>query len=161
MLKSLLLVLLLTLSSIALAETPGIYTREVKAPMDETYQALYQSLENARFWVVFEPNIGENISGFANKWGDDYNRNKLEGIRSLVVCNGWYANQVSNVDPDLLALCPLRIALVHKDGISRALFARPSLVAAGSPGLELIKEIEAKVIEAIDAGLNAAGKIDG
>ncbi len=158
MLKSLLLVLLVASSSIAWAETPGIYTREVQAPLDETYQALYQSLENARFWVVFEPNIGQNISGFANKWGDDYNRNKLEGIRSLVVCNGWYANQVSNVDPNLLALCPLRIALIHKNGVTTALFARPSLVAAGSPGLALIKEIENKVIEAIDAGLNAAGK---
>lgn len=150
--------LLLLLSSLVFAETPGIYKAEVNAPMDKTYQAVNQALEEARFWVVFEPNIGENIAGFADRWGDDYNRNKLEGIRTLVVCNGWYANQVGNADPDLLALCPLRVGVVHKAGTTRVLFARPSVVAAGSPGLQLVQEIEQKVITAIEAGIKAVSK---
>lgn len=154
-----LLLLVLLLLSVNLAATPGgIYIAEVKAPMERTYQAVYQALEEARFWVVFEPNIGESIAGFAEKWGDDYNRNKLEGIRSMVVCNGWYTNQVSNVDPDLLALCPLRINVTHKQGVSRVLFARPSLLAEGSPGLALIQEIESNIVAAIDAAIAVAGK---
>ncbi len=44
-----------------------------------------------------------------------YNRSKLSAIRSMVFCNGWYANQVSNKDPHMLALCPLHMTLIEKE----------------------------------------------
>ncbi|MFN2330189.1 MAG: hypothetical protein ABR612_14875 [Chromatocurvus sp.] len=31
-------------------------------------------LEEAKFFVVFEPDIGENLSRFAERWGEDHNR---------------------------------------------------------------------------------------
>ena len=110
------------------------------------------ALEEARFWVVFEVDLGGNLASFAERWGEDYNRNALSGIRSVVVCNGWYANQVGNADPDLLALCPLRVNLVEKDGVTRILFARPTVIAQGSPAIGVVKEIE----DAIKAALEAA-----
>lgn len=155
--KNILLFLLIFLLQGTLAATPiGIYKAETNAALDKTYKAIYQALEAKNFWVVFEVNITSSISRFADKWGDEYNQNKLEGIRSLVVCNGWYANQVSNADPDLMALCPLRIGLTHKAGKTQVLFARPSLAAAGSPGLPLIQEIENIIIAAIDNGIKAS-----
>ena len=150
------LLLLSLWSAGVLASPPGILRLEARAPMAETYRAVYAALEEARSWVVFEADLGANLAGFAERWGDDLNRNALDGIRSMVVCNAWYANQVSNADPDLLALCPLRVNLVEKDGVTRVLFVRPTVAAAGSPGLAMVQEIEDVVTRALRAGVAAA-----
>ncbi len=137
------------------ASEPSVYKAETAAPLEQVYPKVYAALEANRFFVVFEADIGANLSRFAERWGDDYNRNHLTGIRSMVVCNGWYANQVSNLDPDMLALCPLRLTLIEQAGKTRVLFARPSVIAAGSPALAILKEVESLVIRAIDEGLKA------
>ena len=154
--KTLLFALLFLAPLLALATPPGILRLDAKAPMAVTYPAIYQALEGARFWVVFEADLGANLAGFRDRWGDELNRNALDGIRSLVVCNAWYANQVSNADPDLLALCPLRVNLVEKSGVTRVLFARPTATAAGSPGIAVIQEIEDNIAAALRAGVAAA-----
>ncbi len=156
MTKRLLFVLLLILPPTLLAEAPAILRLDAKAPMQRTYQAVSAALEEARFWVVFEADLGASMAGFAERWGEDLNRNALDGIRSIVVCNAWYANQVSNSDPDLLALCPLRVNLVEKDGVTRVLFARPTVIAAGSPGIKVVEEIEEVISSALRAGVAAA-----
>ena len=131
----------------------GVYRQHTDKPISEVYDRVYQSLEDARFYVVFEPNIGANLSGFSEKWGDDYNRNNLTAIRSMVFCNGWYANQVSNLDPDLLGFCPLHVSLIERDGKTTVLFNRPSVIAQNSPAEELFNKIESEVIGAIRKGL--------
>jgi uncharacterized protein (DUF302 family) len=118
------------------------------------YKVVYQHLESNNFFVVFEPDIQDNLSHFAERWGEDYNRNKLEGIRAMVFCNGWYANQVSNADPDMLAMCPLHITLVQQLGQTRILFVRPSVVAAGSKAQRIARELEDDVVKAVDAAVN-------
>lgn len=148
--------LLALLSSAVMATPPGVLRLDAKAPLDVTYKAVYAALEEARFYVVFEADLGANLATFAERWGEDLNRNKLEGIRSMVVCNAWYANQVSNADPDLLALCPLRVNLAGKDGVTRVLFARPTVIAAGSPGIAVIQEIEDTIAGALRAAVAAA-----
>ena len=156
MTKRLLFLLLMIFPLTVLAEAPAILRLDAKAPLERTYQAVSTALEEARFWVVFEADLGASMAGFAERWGEELNRNALDGIRSIVVCNAWYANQVSNADPDLLALCPLRVNLVEKDGITRVLFARPTVIAAGSPGIAVIEEIEQVIATALRAGVAAA-----
>jgi hypothetical protein len=156
MTKRLLFLLLMIFPLTVLAEAPAILRLDAKAPMEATYKAVSAALEEARFWVVFEADLGASMAGFSERWGEDLNRNALDGIRSIVVCNAWYANQVSNADPDLLALCPLRVNLVEKDGITRVLFARPTVIAAGSPGIAVIEEIEQVIATALRAGVAAA-----
>jgi len=124
--------------------------------MDKVYPAVYKALEDVNFFVVFEPFISKSISRFEEKWGDDYNKNKLDSIRSMVFCNGWYANKVSNIDPEMLALCPLRIGLYEKNGKTTIVFARPTVIAAQSNALSVMKEVEAKIINAIKTGVRNA-----
>ena len=133
----------------AQALASGVFEHVVDKPMQQAYGQLYKGLEDEGFYVVFEVNIGKNLSGFANKWGENYNRNQLESIRGMVFCNGWYANAVSNLDPSMLALCPLRVSLIEKDGKTTVLFARPTAVAQGSPALKMIQRIEDDVIASI------------
>ena len=65
------------LSSYAAEANPGVYMQQVDKPVSAVYDKLYKSLEDARFFVVFEPNIGKNLARFSDKWGDDYNRNNI------------------------------------------------------------------------------------
>jgi len=81
----------------SLRVNPLIYDRTVTSGMDEVYKNIFTALENNSYFVLFEPNIGKNLSHFAKRWGDDYNKNKLTSIRSMVFCNAWYANKISNI----------------------------------------------------------------
>jgi Domain of unknown function DUF302 len=136
------------------AETSNVLSWSVDKELETTYKIVHKHMENNRFFVVFEPNIQKNVSRFSERWGADYNRNKLEGIRSMVFCNAWYANQVSNADPTMLALCPLHLTLIQETGKTRILFARPTVIARDSKALAVATELEQDVSNAVDAAVD-------
>ena len=151
------LALLLTFSfSLNVYADSPVYTASVEADFDKVYQNVHAALENNRLFVVFEPNIGKNISRFAEKWGENYNRSKLNNIKSMVFCNGWYANEISNKDPSMMALCPLHITLIEKDGLTSINFIRPDEVAKGSNAESVARELTELVIKAITEGVAAS-----
>lgn len=145
---------ILCLAFLSAQADPNVFIYSSDVPITEVYDRVYKSLEDAGFYVVFEPDIGKNLKKFAERWGDQYNRSKLSAIRSMVFCNGWYANQVSNKDPSMLALCPLHMTMIEKDGSTTALFARPTVIAADSPARGILQELESEVITAIKTGMN-------
>lgn len=137
------------------AEAPArsdsrVYVKKVKKPLPEVYSKVFTAMENGGYFVLFEPNLGKNLELFAQRWGDDYNKNSLEEIRSLIFSNAWYVNQISNVDPELLALSPLHLTFTYKDGMTTMLFIRPSAVAANSPARKVATELENDVINTIE-----------
>ena len=138
---------------VAKLSKPLIYDRTVQGEMEEVYAKVFTALENNSYYVIIEPNLGKNLSHFSKRWGDDYNKNKLTSIRSMVFCNGWYANKISNEDPSLLALCPLRITLYTKNKETHILFVRPSKVAGNSPARKTAKELEDDVIRTIEVAI--------
>ena len=54
-------------------------------------------------------------------------------------------------------MCPLRLSFYAKGGTTSVVFARPTVIAQGSPALPVVVEIEQLVIEAIKAGVAKAG----
>jgi uncharacterized protein (DUF302 family) len=148
------LLFLLWAALVQAAPNPAVYQASAKIPFAKAVKSVSARLEDAGYAVVDELPISENLKGMAKKWGADYNRNKLEGITSLVFCNGWYVNQVSNLDPALLGLCPLHVTLTHKAGVTTVVFNRPTALAAGSPAEKVLKEVETEVIQAIEAALH-------
>ncbi|MDD5388713.1 MAG: DUF302 domain-containing protein [Gallionellaceae bacterium] len=153
--KYLLAVALFAFSFAALAGNPAVYEKSARLPLAQAVKLVSQKLDDAGYAVVDELAISENLKRMAKKWGEDYNRNQLEGITSLVFCSGWYVNQVSNLDPALLGLCPLHVTLTHKAGVTTVLFNRPTAIAAGSPAEKVLREVEGEVTQAIEAALNA------
>ena len=147
------LLVLLSMSSHGWAETSTVFEITANKPISEVYGKVQAGFEDSRFFIVDELNIGKNLSNFSKKWGDDYNQNGLSAIRSIVFCNGWYANQVSNKDPKMLGLCPLHLTLFEKDGKTTVLFNRPTIIAKGSPAHDLLAGIEQEVIELIKKGV--------
>lgn len=119
-------------------------------PVAQVYKQLYTALEEQKLWVVFEANVGKSIAGQKARMGDSYNTNKLDTIQVMVVCNAWFANEVSNLDPDMLALCPLRVTVISRAEQTTVLFARPTVMAKNSPAFQYIQTLEDKVISAIN-----------
>ncbi|MEN8206525.1 MAG: DUF302 domain-containing protein [Pseudomonadota bacterium] len=150
------LAVLLLLAGMARAEQPGVLHWELERGLDIVYSHIYRSLEENKFFVIFEPNIGRNLAGFSERWGEDYNRSKLTGIRSMVFCNPWYVNQVSNLDPRMLALCPFHLSLYEKDNRTHIVFVRPGYAGEGSAAKPVLAEVEQAVSAAVEAGIKAA-----
>jgi hypothetical protein len=44
-----------------------IYTKSIDKPLDAVYDSVYAALENEKFWVIFEPNIGKNLTNMAGR----------------------------------------------------------------------------------------------
>jgi len=153
--KSTLIFLFALVSFNALAESPAVYEKSFDQNLDTAYKRVYKALESNGFKVVYEIDMQENLTKFAEKNAvKDFNLNKLEGIKSMVFCNGPLAVKISNADPAMLALCPLHLTLTQKAGHVTVLFVRPGVVAQGSKAEAPAKELEEKVIKAIESGLN-------
>ncbi len=149
--KIIILFLVLSSSFINAGEDKNaIYSISAEQPGEEVYQSVYKSLEESRFYVIFEANIGKNLARNAERWGDEYNKNKIEFVKSMVVCNPYFTNQVMNLDPDMMSLCPLNITVMSKAGISTVLFEKLTAVAKGSPAEDVLWEIENTIITAIE-----------
>jgi len=143
------------------AEQGGfVYRQQVRAPLDQVYPQVYRELEASRFFVVQELNIGKQLARNAERWGEDYNRNRIEAVRAMVICNPWYANQLLNLDPDLMALCPLNVMLLHKQGMSTVQYRRLQPAAVGSPAEELLWEVDNRIIAVIESALANLGAAD-
>ena len=156
MYKKLLVFLLLFHVNFAWAELPGVLHWDVEQDFNRVYREVYRALEDHQFFVIFEANIGRNLRGYAARWGEDYNRNRLDEIRSMMFCNVWYTNQVSNQDPGMLSLCPLQLTMYQKGPVTSILFTRPTYVGQGSAAMPVLKEIETEVSKAVESGITAA-----
>ncbi|MCK5002274.1 MAG: DUF302 domain-containing protein [Gammaproteobacteria bacterium] len=136
----------------------SVYTASVQADFDLVYNNVHDSLKSNRLSVVFQPDVGSKLSRFAERWGDNYNRNKLDRIKSMVFCNAWYANEISNMDIQMTALCPMHITLTHRDGQTSVNFVRPDSIAKGSKAEAVAHELTELVIKSITDGIEASKK---
>ena len=153
--KSTLIFLLALISSPAFSESPAIYEKSFEQNLETAYPRVFKALESNGFKVVYEIDMQENLAKFSAKNAiKDFNLNKLEGIKSMVFCNGPLAVKISNADPAMLALCPLHLTLTQKAGRVTVLFVRPGVIAQGSKAEVPAKELEEKVIKTIESGLN-------
>ena len=153
--KTIFTLLLAIVSLNTLAETPAVYEKSFDQSMDTAYPRVQKALEDNGFKVVYELDMLDNLTKYAEKNAvKDFNLNKLEGIKTMVFCNGPLAVKISNADPAMLALCPLHLTLTQKAGRVTVLFVRPGMTAQGSKAEAPAKELEEKVIKTIESGLS-------
>jgi hypothetical protein len=129
----------------AAADPAGVIRLQTPLQVDAAYDRIYKALEAERFWVVHEANLGEQFARNAQKWGVDYNRNRLGAVRAMVFSNIEWANTLANAEPDLLALWPLHLVIYERGGLSLVVLPRLSAMATGSPGESRARELEAEV----------------
>jgi uncharacterized protein (DUF302 family) len=133
------------------AQPDAIYEVNISRPIDEIYPKLYEAFEASGFYVIFEANIGKNLARNAEKWGEDYNRNRFEAVKSMVICNPYSANQVLNLDPKMMALCPLTVTVLYRENTTTIVFERLLIAAGGSPAEDVLWEVENTIISAIES----------
>lgn len=152
--KSIFIVVSMLVSFSAAAESPTVYEKSFNLNLDTAYKLVSKGLEGAGFKVVYEIDMQENLTKFAEKnMVKDFNLNQLQGIKSMVFCNAPLAVKISNADPAMLALCPLHLTLTQKTGRVSVLFVRPGVIARGSKAETPAKELEDKVINAVESSL--------
>ena len=142
--------LLLTFSLTLLADS-SVYTKTFGAPMAKIYPKIINSFDNAHLIVVSEIDIlGKfKAAGLPEKFGKNFNTNKLTSIKAIIACNGWYGNAIANADPEMMAFCPVRITLIEKDGKTSVMYVRATVAPKESKAYPILEELEAKVIKAI------------
>ena len=148
-----LLLFALLLGAKALAAPPAVYIKTVDMPLDLAYTRVHAALEDNRFWVVFEADMGARMARFKERWGEDYNRSKLDAVKSVVFCHIWWTNQIANADPDMLAMCPLHLSLYEREGKTSVLMLRPSVLARGSNAETTAADLEVELVKLIEDAL--------
>ena len=148
--KKLILTLLLLLSPLM---ADGVYKLTLDQKADVVYKKLLTSLDDNYLIVVAEINILEKFrhAGLPEKFGDEFNTNKLTTIKAIIACNGFFGNSIANADKDMMGLCPIRLTVIEKDGKTTILFVKPTNVSRASKAKAIIAKLEKKVISAIEA----------
>ena len=147
--------LLLLVPAMTLAGPVGVSTLTTSDPADKVYDRVYQALEEAKFWVVFEADMGSRMEKLGPDWGSDYNKNKLTFIKSMVFCNLSWTNQLANADPELLGLCPLHLTIYAYNGRTAIVWPRTSVMAQGSTGQDRALALEGELAAIIGGAVTA------
>lgn len=149
MFKHLLLISTLFLSTSLFANS-NIYNVSVHEDFRSALHTLKKTLEKEDLYIITKADISGTLAKMKNKLGKDYNKRGYEVAKSIIFCNPFYANQVMNIDPEMMALCPLKIMLLTKKGKTTALFVLPSKLAGKSPAKKILITVENKVKKALE-----------
>jgi uncharacterized protein (DUF302 family) len=133
------------LSNNPLFASSSIYKVSVKENFNSALQNLKKTLEEQNLYIIFKADISGTLARMKGKLGKNYNKKGYEAVKSIIICNPFYANDVMNADPDMMALCPLKIMLMSKNGKTTALFVLPSKLAKKSPAKKILIEVEKRV----------------
>ena len=148
MFKKLILVLALMFGTTLFAGN-GIYKVSVKEDFRSALHTLKKTLEDQNLFIISKADISGTLARMKGKLGKDYNKRGYTKAQSIIFCNPFYANDVLNLDPTMMALCPLKIMLLEKNAKTTALFVLPSYFSKRSPAKKVLKEVENKVLKAL------------
>lgn len=127
----------------------AVYSRAITGDFERIYRDVYTGLEKAGFHVVYEAFISEALAKHAGEWGDDYNRNHYDVVRSMVICSPYYANQILNHDPKMMVVCPIKVTVLYKQGRATVLFERLASIDEHSPARKVLQEVDDKIMGVI------------
>ena len=148
MLKKILLTFALFFSSTLFASS-SIYKVSVNEDFRSALHNIKKTLEDQNLYIISKADISGTLASMKGKLGKDYNKRGYEVAKSIIFCNPFYANDVMNADPDMMALCPLKIMLMTKNGKTTALFVLPSKLSGKSPAKKILIEVENRVKKAL------------
>ena len=143
-----------TLTSAPASAEDTIYSTQMEGDFDTAKEMLRRELDAEGFFVVKDLNIGRSLAHFAGKWGDNYNRNNFSQIHSLIICHAWFANQTLNISPPHMSLCPLSLALLHKDGTTMIHYALRQPMAEPADISEMMHRLDKRFVQALDQAVS-------
>ena len=147
--KKLLLTLLLATGLFA---SPAIHKTEINQSIKDYYPLLKKSIQDNHMNVLYELDLLDKFkkSGYAEKFGKSFNRNNIEAIKTLLLCNGFVGNQVSNIDPDMMVLCPIKITLIQSNGKTTVTFIKSADMSPNEEVAKLLKTLDQVIVNTIE-----------
>jgi len=129
-----------------------VYKKEISLPIEIYYPKLIKAIKANHMNVLYELNLLEKFkaSGYDKKFGSEFNKSHLKAVKTLLLCNGYVGNQVSNIDPDMMVLCPLRLTLISTAAGTRVVFVKSSHLATSPKIKQLLATLDDILIHTID-----------
>ncbi|ABB44587.1 hypothetical protein Suden_1309 [Sulfurimonas denitrificans DSM 1251] len=151
--KKIILVCLLTLS--VWAADSNVYKVSYNAGVDKVLGNILNKFKAEGLVVVWQLDILEEFKqkGLDKKFGENFNKAGLSAVKTIIVCNGKFGNDIINADSDMMAYCPVRVTLTEKDGVTTVLYVRPSAADKESKAYPSLVELEKKVTMSIEESM--------
>ncbi len=127
----------------------AIYKVSINEDFPTALHTLKKTLEQQNLYIISKADISGTLKRMKNKLGTEYNKRNYSKVQSIIFCNPFYANEVLNLDPDMMALCPLKIMLMEKNDRTTAPFVLPTALAKRSKARKVLAEVEKKVKKAL------------
>lgn len=133
-----------------------IYEKEIDLPIEKYYPKLKAAIQANHMNILYELNLLDRFrkSGYAEKFGEEFNRNHLKSVKTLFLCNGYVGNQVSNIDPSMMVLCPLRLTLISRASGTKVVFIKSSHLATSKKVKRLLSTLDEILMHTIDLTLD-------
>jgi uncharacterized protein (DUF302 family) len=141
---------MLALSSSLFASS--IYKKEVPESLKSYLPKLKKSIKDNHMNILYEMDLMEKFkkSGYAKKFGADFNKNGITSVTTLLLCNGYVGNQVSNIDPDMMVLCPIKVTLIERGNTVTVSFVKNFEVATNREVKALLLTLDHILMHTID-----------
>ena len=129
-----------------------IYTKEIDLPIEKYYPKLQEAIKTNHMNILYELNLLEKFkkAGYAKRFGKDFNKNHLKAVKTVLICNGYVGNLISNIDPDMMTLCPLRLTLISRAWGTKVVFLKSSHLAASKKVKQLLSTLDDILIHTIN-----------
>ena len=130
-----------------------VYSLTLNEKTSNVYPKLIKAFKKNHLIIVSEIDILNKFrkAGLPKKFGSEFNTKNLTAIKAVIACNGFYGNYIANADPEMLALCPVRVTLIEKNGKTTLLFVKPTSVSKNSKAYNIIRKLESKVIYTLNS----------
>lgn len=128
------------------------YTKVVYDSFESYYPKLLKAIKDNHMNVLYEMDLIKQFKdkGYAEKFGKDFNKNNLESVKTLLICNGYVGNQISNIDPTMMALCPIRLTIIQENKKLIVTFLRHDSIETSSEVKNLLTALDKILINTID-----------
>lgn len=149
-------ILLACLLSVSVwAAESNVYKVAYKVPVDKVINNILTKFKAEGLVVVWQLDILEEFrqKGLDKKFGENFNKAGLSAVKTMIVCNGKFGNDIINADSDMMAYCPVRITLTEKDGVTTVLYVRPSSAPRDSKAYPSLMQLEKKVTKSIEESM--------
>ncbi len=151
MLKKILITLIL-FGNVQTFAVSHIYKTSTTQPFPFALHSLKDALGEQHFAVVYKSNILRSLEKVKDKIGKTYyNKKHFEQIRSIILCDLAYANDIINTSPDMMVFCPIKIVLMKREKEEKtvALLFLPSQITKDSTSKKLMEAVEKRLKQAL------------
>ncbi|WP_310441844.1 DUF302 domain-containing protein [Sulfurimonas sp.] len=148
--KKLLLGVLLLLASSSFANE--VYKKEVATPHDVYMKEFKKAVKKNHMNVLYELDLIKKFkdAGYAKKFGADFNKNKLTAATTILLCNGYIGNQISNIDPEMMSLCPIKVSIISDGKSTKIIYTKYTGASTDREIAALLNTLDEVVINTID-----------